>query len=197
MLAMRADHRNRSRIPSRSLVNSNISGDLFGRTVAYSVVSSMPSKMNVFVSTDILVSRAMVIERMYAPTRAAKGKAKRNEEHTAELGVCRPNELMLELSTTRRLYQGVQSARRVYLGHRLVVDGLWQRAWERLKESLQGHRVVFLGMKEPTLGRNGLPIPKLDKIQDALDDRVRGTRSLGRLEREVSHVYRKDAEQIQ
>ena len=134
-----------------------------------------------------------------------KGKTKnhfKKKEPTAKFGVCRPNEIVLELSATRRLYEAVQPARRVDLSDRLVVDGFGQGARERLEETLQGerdgggsgHRVVFL--EEPPLGRSGLPIPKLDKVQDALGDRVGGARSFRHFEGGVSHVDGADAEQM-
>jgi hypothetical protein len=57
-------------------------------------------------------------------------------EHTAKFGNRCPNQLVVELSATGRLYQGVQRARRIDLGYGLVVNGLWERARERFEESL-------------------------------------------------------------
>ena len=87
-------------------------------------------------------------------------------------------------------------------GPRLVVDGLRQWARERLEETLQGerdqrrsgHRVVIL--KEAPLGRSGLSVSKLDKVQDSLGDRICGAHGFGRFESEVNNIDREDAEQV-
>jgi hypothetical protein len=63
-------------------------------------------------------------------------KAHRWNKHTAKFGIGRPNELVLELSTTGRLYQGVQPAGGVDLAHGLVVNGLREWARECLEETL-------------------------------------------------------------
>ena len=69
-------------------------------------------------------------------TKKRKKERKKGDKHTAKFGVGRPNELLLELSATSRLYQGVQPARGVDLGHSLVVNGFGEWARERLEETL-------------------------------------------------------------
>jgi len=84
----------------------------------------------------------------------------------------------------------------------LSSTGLRQWARERLEETLQGerarrrsgHRVVIL--KEAPLGRSGLSVSKLDKVQDSLGDRICGAHGFGRFESEVNDIDREDAEQV-
>jgi hypothetical protein len=133
-----------------------------------------------------------------------KGKLKENKR-TAKFGVGRPNELVFEFSATRRLYQGVQPAGGIDLAHDLVINGLWEWAWERLEETLQGERdrwcsgrgIVFLRAKESLLSWHRLSISEPDEVQDALGNSVRGARSFGNFEAGVNHVDGADAKQME